>query len=106
MNENDNRDLISVKKQECLGCVHLIGDLSTEAPETRKSCRQEQGCPAEHMRLVIGTNMEAQATALAAAWRANDPKSLAVAMQALDKVHPRIQDEVFQRAKGKLVLSA
>ena len=102
---DEERDLVAVKKAECIGCVFLVGPMSKEPLETEKSCRKEQGCPAEHLQIVIGTNMDEQAVKLANAWRSNDPKSIAAMMEDLEGMHPRIKNEVFQRAKGKLVIS-
>ena len=101
-----NEDLISIKKPECLGCVYLIGDMSKEKPDVEKTCRKEQGCPAEYMRIVVGTNMDAQAVKLAEAWQTNNTKNIEEIMRGLKKMHPRIKDEVFQRAKGKLRLAS
>ena len=104
MSDKDERDLLAILKPECIQCVHLIGELSDESPDIEKSCRTERGCPAEHIQVVIGTDMNEKAEKLADAWRAEDPEKIEPIMKELRKMHPRIRQEIFQRAKGKQVI--
>ena len=94
-----NKTIFAVPKKECLGCSHLVAFGKNEEP-----CSKEVWCPASAVQVVLGTNMNEKATALADAWLAEDRERIAHLMIDMDDMHQTIQDKIWTMAKGRLAM--
>lgn len=90
-------DVVMVAKKECLSCKHLC-----EQSKTKYDCTDEQNCPANTYKIVIGLNILDYSERLAEAMKNNDVTVIAEITEELKDVDAEVKNKVLTLAKQKL----
>lgn len=91
------KDIVLIKKKECLTCYHL-----SKVNTVKNDCLKEKGCPANYYEIVIGLPMLQAARKLSKAFAENDSAKISAIMKRLEKAHPTVKDNVLNKAKALL----
>ena len=89
------KDVVLIKKPECLSCYYLSNINSTKHP-----CHKDSDCPAKFYEMVIGLPMTATAKNLSKALAKNDVEKISRIMKRLNKVHPTVKNNILNKAKS------
>jgi len=89
------KDIVLIKKHECLSCHYLHAENETKYP-----CHKDKDCPAKFFEVVVGLPMLATAKKLSKALYSNDTAKISLIMKRLKTVHPSVKDNILNKAKS------
>ncbi len=105
--EVSNKGCLSVPQAKCLHCSHLV--LFDFKGAKEEDCTVENGndqCPAQGVMVVLGVNVEKASSSIIRAFLANDAADISAKMQKLSGYHETVQQQVMDKVKEGLLLSA
>jgi hypothetical protein len=91
--DEDNRDVFQIYREQCLNCLHL----TETGTQTYKKCYWENGndyCPAKEVRIIVGVPVSRVAEILVQATMSGDAEKLSLTCAKLAEKDPSVQREV------------
>lgn len=90
------KDLVMIKKPECLTCKHLCS-----LNKKKYDCTEDTNCPAKTYKIILGVDINACVERMASALASNNIDELNVITGELANVDPEVKTKILNLAKAK-----